>query len=65
MRADRGPVEFSGDWALIDACAVFAEREEVGGPEENMERVGVVKRDVDWPAEVWALASSSDVEGRG
>lgn len=65
MRADNGPVELTGDGALIDACAVFAEREEVGGPEENIERVGVVKWDVGCPEGVWLMAFSSAVEGRG
>jgi hypothetical protein len=65
VRADNGPVELAGDGALIDACAVFAEREDVGGPEENIERVGVVKSDVGCPEGAWALASNSDVEGRG
>lgn len=49
MRADNGPAEFTGDGALIDACAVFAERKEVGGPEEKIERVGVVKSEVGCP----------------
>lgn len=49
----------------MDACAVFAEREEVGGPEENIERVGVVKSDVGCPKGGCAAASISDERGRG
>ena len=53
------------DGALMDACAVFAERDEVGGPEENIERVGVVKSDIGCPKGVCAAASMSDERGRG
>jgi hypothetical protein len=62
VRADSGPAEFTGGGALIDAFAVFAESEEVGGPEENIDRFGVVKIDVE---EVWPLRSKSDVKGMG
>jgi len=33
----------------MEACAVFAEIDEVGGPEERIERVGVLKRVCCWP----------------
>lgn len=63
VRPDSGPAEFTGDGALMDACAVFEEREEVGGPEENIDRFGVVKSDVGCPKAVGVLTSMSD-EGR-
>lgn len=62
VRADNGPAEFAGEGALMDACAVFEEREEVGGPEENIDRVGVVKNAVDCPKAVGMLTSMSDGE---
>lgn len=47
MRADRGWVDCTGEGELIEACAVLAETEEVGGPDEKMDRPGVLKRE-DW-----------------
>lgn len=62
MRADNGPTEFTGGGALMDACAVFEEMEEVGGPDENIDRVGVVKSEVGCPKAVGMLTSMSDWE---
>lgn len=42
-RDDSGWGEIGGKGALIEACAVFAEMEEVGGPDDRIERVGVLK----------------------
>lgn len=64
VRADNGPAEFAGKGALMDACAVFEEREEVGGPEENIDRVGVVNSDVGCPKAGGTLTSMWDW-GRG
>lgn len=43
VSAKRGLEELDGVVALMEACAVFTESEEVGGPEQNMERAGVLK----------------------
>ena len=47
MRADSGLVGLTGEGELMDACAVLADMDEVGGPEEKMDRLGVLKRE-DW-----------------
>ena len=44
VRADKGIEEFPCGGALIEAWAVMADTEDVGGPEENMDLLGVVKR---------------------
>ena len=43
VKADNGRVELDGGGELMEAWAVFMEIEEVGGPEEKMERPGVLK----------------------
>lgn len=62
VRADNGPAELAGGGALIDACAVLEETEDVGGPEENIDRVGVVKSEGGCPKAVGTLTSMSDEE---
>lgn len=42
VRADKGWVECTGEGELMDANAVFEEIEEVGGPEEKIDRFGVL-----------------------
>ena len=42
MSAESGLEGLAGEGALIEACAVFTEIEEVGGPDENIERLGVL-----------------------
>ena len=44
MRADNGSEEFVFDGALNEAWAVLAETEDVGGPEEKIDRLGVLKK---------------------
>lgn len=44
VRADKGIVESPWDGALIEACAVLADTEDVGGPEEKIDLLGVLKR---------------------
>ena len=63
FRADKGRDEFTGDGALIEACAVLADIEEVGGPDENMERFGVLKREDCCTGAAWVARSSSGIEG--
>ena len=46
MRADSGWVGWTGDGELIDACAVLADNEEVGGPEEKIDLLGVLNNDI-------------------
>lgn len=41
---------------------MFEERDEVGGPEENIDRVGVVKSEGGCPRAVGTLTSMSDEE---
>lgn len=41
-RVDSGCVEVFSGGPLIEAWAVFAERDDVGGPEVNIERLGVL-----------------------
>ncbi len=43
----------------MEACAVFAEIEEVGGPEERIERVGVLKSVCCWPNSIDEAGSNS------
>lgn len=60
--AENGREELAGEGALIDACAVFADSEDVGGPEAKMERFGVLKSD-GWCAKgMGAPGSCSGVE---
>jgi hypothetical protein len=42
--AASGLVDPEGPAELKDACAVFADTEAVGGPEENIDLAGVVNR---------------------
>ena len=49
VKADNGREELTGEGALIEAWAVLADTEEVGGPEEKMDRLGVLKSE-DWCA---------------
>ena len=41
----RGLFDCTGEGELMEACAVLEEREEVGGPEENIDLLGVLKRE--------------------
>ncbi len=41
-RVESGCAELTGGGVLIDAWAVLADSEDVGGPEEKIERFGVV-----------------------
>ncbi len=43
VNADNGLDELPGGGALIEACAVLADTEAIGGPEEKIERLGVLK----------------------
>ena len=45
MRVDSGWVGWTGDGELIEACAVLADTEEVGGPVENIDRLGVLNKE--------------------
>ena len=45
MRADSGVVGWTGDGELIEACAVLADTDEVGGPEEKIDRLGVLNNE--------------------
>lgn len=36
---------WTGDGELMDACAVLADNEEVGGPEEKIDRLGVLNNE--------------------
>ncbi len=47
MRADSGCVGWTGDGELMEACAVLADTDEVGGPEEKIDRLGVLNNE-DW-----------------
>lgn len=60
--AENGRVEFAVEGALIDACAVFAESEDVGGPETKMERLGVLKSEGCCAERMGAVGSCSGVE---
>lgn len=60
--AENGRMEFTGEGALIDACAVFAESEDVGGPEANMDRFGVLKSEGCCAEWIGAHKSCSGVE---
>lgn len=62
VSAEKGRVEFAGEGALIDACAVFAESEDVGGPEAKMERFGVLKSEGCCAKGMGAHGSCSGVE---
>lgn len=64
VRADSGRDEFTGEGALIEAWAVLAETEDVGGPEEKIDRLGVLKREV-WCMETLGAARSSSGAGAG
>lgn len=55
-------MEFAGEGALIDACAVFAESEDVGGPETKIERLGVLKSEGCCAGGMGADGSCSGVE---
>ena len=59
MSADSGREGLTGEGALIDACAVLTEIEEVGGPDEKIERLGVLKSVVCCGEEVGRARSSS------
>ena len=41
VRAEGGRAELVGGRTPIDACAVLADNEEVGGPEEKIEPLGI------------------------
>lgn len=45
MRADSGRVDCTGEGELMEAWAVLAEMDEVGGPEKKIDRLGVLKRE--------------------
>ena len=45
VKTDKGLAEIPTGGALIEACAVLTDTEASGGPEEKMERLGVLKRD--------------------
>ena len=59
MRADNGCCELGGCGLLIDAWAVLTDMEEVGGPEENIDRLGFENRGgvEDDVADRWESAS--------
>lgn len=63
VKADNGLDEFPGGGALIEACAVLADTEAVGGPEEKIERLGVLKSE-DCCADGATVARSSSGVGR-
>lgn len=45
VRADRGRAELTFVGELIEAWAKLADTEEVGGPEEKIDRLGVLNRE--------------------
>jgi len=45
VRADSGRVDCTGEGELMEAWAVLAEMDEVGGPEKKIDRLGVLKRE--------------------
>ena len=45
MSVDSGWVGWTGDGELMEACAVLADTEEVGGPEEKIDRLGVLNKE--------------------
>ena len=45
MRVDSGWVGWTGDGELMEACAVLADMEEVGGPVEKIDRLGVLNKE--------------------
>ena len=52
VRADSGLAAFTSGGGLIEACAVLAETDAVGGPEENMDRFGVLNTADGWNVEL-------------
>ena len=62
MRAASGSVGLVFGGPLIEAWAVLAETEEVGGPEEKMERFGVEKKALEYEVFDPFERSTSDTE---
>ena len=55
VSADKGLAGWTGDGELMDACAVLADTDEVGGPEEKIDRLGVLNN------EGWVIEGVGDV----
>lgn len=64
VKADKGREELTGEGALMEAWAVLTDTEEVGGPEEKMDRFGVLKSE-DWCTGTWGAARSNSGAGSG
>lgn len=62
MRAASGSVALMVDGPLIEAWAVLAETDEVGGPEEKIERFGVEKNEFEKGAPEPFAMSISEIE---
>lgn len=61
VKADSGLDEIPEGGALIEACAVLADTEAIGGPEEKIERLGLLKSEECWVAGATIPRSSSEV----